>query len=351
LNAALAWDSIGEMTRKHMKYILSALLSALLLAVGLVADSESPEVVRFAVVGDGGTGDRHQHRVAQRMAEWHGRLAFGFVLMLGDNIYGGWWGYRGGGHRRYFEKQFDKPYAELLGRGVIFRAAIGNHDARTRDGRDLIDDTKRFHITGPEGYYSFAAGRGQPKPGSVHTGGEGGAPLVEFFALNTMGLAGGAQDKEQLAWLEKSLAASRARWRIVFGHHPLYSTGRRHGGDEALRALVEPLFTRPDSGGAAPRVHAYLAGHDHFYQRLKPQKGVVHFVCGSSGMLRRGNARRTPEVAAVEDQMRAFMLWEATPDALVFRAINDEGNAFDCGRMTGGGEVETIACSALSGNR
>lgn len=339
------------MRRYPKRKLLSALLAALLIAVAVAARPAGPEPVRFAVVGDGGSGDRHQHLVAQRMAEWHDRLPFEFVLMLGDNIYGGLWGLRGGGHRRFFEKQFDEPYAALLARSVVFRASIGNHDARTRDGRDLIEDRKRFGMDGAEGYYRFAVGRQPAQAGTVRAGGEDGAPLIEFFALNTDRLVERREDPDQLAWLEKALAASRARWRIVYGHNPLYSTGKRHGGDEALRAILEPILLGSEGqGGHTPRVHVFLAGHDHIYERLKPQKGIVHFVCGSSGKLRRGDARRTPEVAAAEDQLRAFMLWEATPDALTFRAMNEEGNAFDCGRILSGGTVETVACSALPGN-
>jgi len=82
------------------------------------------------------------------------------------------------------------------------------------------------------------------------------------------------------------------------------------------------------------------------YQRLAPQRGIVYFVCGSSGKLRRGNARPSALVAAVEDQLRSFMLWEATPEALRFRAINERGQAYDCGTIRGAGMTETTACAA-----
>ncbi|MFQ5859507.1 MAG: metallophosphoesterase, partial [Anaerolineae bacterium] len=91
-----------------------------------------PSVVRFAVIGDSGTGDKHQARIARQMLAWHDRLPYELVLMLGDNIYGAWWG---GGNKKDFAKKFDQPYAELLARGVTFRAALGNHDMRHRDGR------------------------------------------------------------------------------------------------------------------------------------------------------------------------------------------------------------------------
>ncbi|MBI1941525.1 MAG: metallophosphoesterase [Acidobacteria bacterium] len=332
--------------------VMAALFLCLLALTGRqISSAQPPQVVRFAVIGDSGSGDKYQYEIGRQMAAWHSRLPFGLVLMLGDNIYGGWLG-RGGGNRKYFGKQFDQPYAELLGRGVVFRAALGNHDTRTRNAQDLIDARDRFHIDGPLGYYRFAVGEWRPPPsGAAHVGGaHGPAPLVEFFVLNTTRMAEDQQDPEQLAWLEKALAASRARWRIVYGHHPIHSTGRRHGSEVSLRRDLEPLLLgsganpQATAGGAPPRAHVYLAGHDHFYQRFHAQNGVAHFVSGSGGKLRRGNARPSPQVAAVEDRKRAFMLWEATPEELRFRAINEDGEAFDCGVVKPGGVVTTFGC-------
>jgi len=308
-------------------------------------------VLRFAVIGDSGTGDEHQYRIAEQMVAWHDRLPFDLVLMLGDNIYGAWWG---GGNKKDFEAKFDRPYAELLRRGVTFRAALGNHDTRHRDGQELIEAYDRFHIAGPLGYYSFTAGEWFPAAGAAGLDDKKkAAPLIEFFVINTVRLEKDKQDPEQLAWLEKALAASRARWRIVYGHHPLYSTGKRHGGDERLRAKLEPLLASDAAAGAAglggdgergPRVHVVLAGHDHLYQRFHPQHGVFYFVCGASGQLRRGNARPSGEVAAVEDRQHVFMLWTVTQDALGFAAINEQGEALDCGVIERGGKLRPEAC-------
>ena len=364
--------------RFRLPVLLFLLVSALLWPVraSRAVQQAGEPVVRFAVIGDQGTGDKHQYRVAEQMVRWHDALPYPVVLTLGDNIYGptlAWW--RHGG-KQYFEKRFDRPYAELLERDVIFRASLGNHDLRTHDGRDQIEDYERFHIEGEQGYYNFTHGKLAD-----------GRPLVEFFALNTTRLEKDKQDPEQLAWLAKALASSRARWKILYGHHPLYSSGKRHGGEENLRKKVEPILlgeeTRPsgapfdyaqdrkalkDRGrvdvgpeGATPSiqtdtpraeepwVQVALAGHDHFYQRFHPQQGVTYFVCGSSGQLRRGNAKPDPSVAAIEDQLRAFMLWEATASELRYRAINERGEAFDCGRIRDGGKVESVPCGEWPG--
>src|SRR5262245_7128813 len=80
-----------------------------------------PDSVRFAVIGDSGTGGEPQYRVGRQMATYHDRFPFEFVLMLGDNIYGT---ERPDDMRRKFEQ----PYAALLSEGVRFFAALGNHD-------------------------------------------------------------------------------------------------------------------------------------------------------------------------------------------------------------------------------
>jgi len=303
-------------------------LCALLFVSASAPTAEQP--LRFAVIGDSGTGDKFQYAIARQMLVWHDRRPFDLALMLGDNIYGGL--FAGGGHPNDFEERFDRPYAELRARGVVFRAALGNHDMRYRDGRAEVDAYDRFHIDRPEGFYNFTAGK-LPD----------GAPLVEFFVLNTSRVEKDKKDPEQLDWLRKALAASRARWRIVYGHHPMYSTGRTHGADRRLRAKLEPLLL----DGGAPRVHVVLGGHDHIYQRFHPQPaaaGIVYFVCGSSGQLRPGNARPDATVAAVEDRLRTFMLWEATPEELRFFAVNERGQAFDCGALRPDGRVAPAAC-------
>src|SRR5579872_6408695 len=77
--------------------------------------------VRFAVIGDSGTGHRAQYEVADEMTQYHAEFPFTFITMLGDNIYGS-------KTPADFELKFERPYKNLLGAGVKFYAALGNHD-------------------------------------------------------------------------------------------------------------------------------------------------------------------------------------------------------------------------------
>jgi hypothetical protein len=252
----------------------------------------------FAVIGDTGTGQSGQLAVAQAMNAVCDRDPFELVLMLGDNIYGSV-------NSRAFQERFERPYHNLLARGVKFHAALGNHDNR---GSELETGYGQFNMEGKR-YYTFTRG----------FSGKGG-PLAQFFALDSSWM-----DEEQLAWLEKELAGSQATWKIPYFHHPIYSTGRAHGSDLELRRDLEPLFLRYG-------VQLALSGHDHFYERIKPQKGVTYFVSGSGGKLRKGDIRRNdPLFAAGNDEACHFMLFNVAGEDLRFRAIDVGGSVFDQG--------------------
>jgi hypothetical protein len=92
----------------------------------------------------------------------------------------------------------------------------------------------------------------------------------------------------------------------------------------SLRVALEPLLTK---GG----VNVVFAGHDHVYERLTPQKGIAHFVAGSSGQLRRGDIRPSAMTAAFYDQEQAFMLVEIDNDQMFFQAVSRTGALVDSG--------------------
>jgi hypothetical protein len=244
--------------------------------------------LKFAVIGDGGTGGRTQYEVAQQMAKWHVQFPFEFVVMNGDNIYGS-------ESPKNMRDKFEIPYKALLDAGVKFYASLGNHD----DTNQRL--YKNFNMGGQR-YYTF-----RPKLG------------VRFFALDS-----NYMDRDQLAWLQRELSASSSEWKIAFFHHPLYSSGRRHGPSLELRELLEPLFLQH-------QVTLVLAGHEHFYERIKPQKGIYYFVSGAAGQLRRGDIRRTEQTAKGYDQDNHFVLMEISGDQLYFQAVSRTGLTVDSG--------------------
>lgn len=262
-----------------------------------------PDSLKFAVIGDSGTGERPQYEVGARLADARTRFPFELVLMLGDNLYGG-------EGPRDFQRKFEQPYKPLLDAGVRFFAALGNHDERSQRFY------RPFNMNGRT-YYSVAAPR----------------QSVRFFALESDYLT-----REQLAWLDAELASSTEAWKIVFMHHPLYSSARTHGPSLSLREVLEPRFVR---GG----VSVVFAGHEHIYERLRPQQGIAYFISGAAGKLRRGDLRRpSPDTAAGFDSDHHFLLVEIEGDRLAFEAIARTGATVDSGvierrRSSGGGEA------------
>jgi len=142
---------------------------------------------------------------------------------------------------------------------------------------------------------------------------------VRFFALDS-----NYMDKQQLSWLENELQNSGSDWKICYFHHPLYSSGAFHDASTDLRLLLEPLFIKYG-------VQAVFSGHNHVYERLKPQKGIYYFTEGASGSLRKGNLRQRGLTAVGYDQDRSFMLVEIAGDELYFQTISRTGLTVDSG--------------------
>ena len=293
------------MRTHHPSRLLIVALAAALTAVGVAQDLTPPNAndsLKFAVIGDSGTGNSDQYRVAAKLTEIYKRFKFEFVLMLGDNMYGG-------ESARDFERKFERPYKPLLDAGVKFYASLGNHDSPNQRMYKLFN-------MGGERFYTF-----KPKDG------------VRFFALDS-----NYMDKTQLDWLQKELTASGSDWKIMFFHHPIYSSGGRHGSDEALRDQLEPLFLKHG-------VDVVLAGHEHFYERLKPQKGIHYFISGGAGKLRRGDVSGTYTDKAF-DQGFHFMIFEIAGDQMHFQTISDTAKTVDSGIVTRR-RVDTAAAPSL----
>jgi predicted phosphodiesterase len=254
--------------------------------------------LRFAVIGDTGTGDTEQLEIAKQLALSRAKFPFEFAIMLGDNLYGK-------ERPQDYENKFERPYKPLLDAGVKFYAALGNHDEPNQRFY------KPFNMNG-ERYYSF-----RPKLG------------VRFFALDS-----NVMDQKQLDWLEKELSASGSDWKICFFHHPPYSSGAQHGSNTILREQLEPLFVKHG-------VSVVFTGHEHFYERIKPQKGITYFIAGSSAKLRRGDIQRSELTAKGYDNGYTFMLVEIKDDEMQFQTISHKGQQVDAGVIRRGNTERT----------
>lgn len=244
--------------------------------------------VRFVVIGDTGTGSRKQMEVAQMMLRYRQVFPYEFVLLVGDNMYGS-------EKASDYKQKFENIYRPLLDQQVKFYAALGNHDESNQRFYE------HFNMEGQE-YYRFRKGN------------------VSFYSLNS-----NYMDKKQIDWLNEKLATDTATWKIAFFHHPPYSSGGKHGSDTKLRRVIEPIFMKY-------KVDVVFNGHEHFYERIKPQHGIHYFISGSGGKLRKGDVKKgSPLTDKAFDLDMSFMMLEINDDQLHYQVISRTGATVDSG--------------------
>lgn len=258
--------------------------------------TDTSESFRFAVIGDNGSGGRQAMAVARQMALTYRGSPFGFVSLLGDISYYG-------NFQKRFDDVFREPMGPLIDAGVGFELAIGNHDAALNHSDTSIEEIEEeLRLLGTPGrYYTVSHGP------------------ADFFYLDSSvpGLFGpGSSDQRE--WLDDMLASSTSQWKIVALHHPLYSSGR-HGSTLGAREQLEPILVRR-------HVDLVLAGHDHDYERIHPQRGVNYVVSG-------GGCKLTPvgrsRFTAVSASALHFLVIDVDGDRLVARCVRADGAVID----------------------
>jgi hypothetical protein len=246
--------------------------------------------IRFAVMGDTGTGDKYQYAVSKQMVAEYDRDPFQFVLMLGDNNY-----------RGSFSKQvgavFEKPYAKLLESGVKFYATLGNHDQQSANEEMSYGP---FNMNGKRSYSFTPAG-----------------DLVEFFTIDSTPVVE-ANDTAELEWLDKALEQSKARWKIVFIHHPPFSPGKRHGDNPILEQRLCPILQKRG-------VRIVMTGHEHFFAKMRENNGVDYIISGSGGKIHTGGILPDPRMEAGNDALHQFLSVTLSPNVFEYTVIAETG--------------------------
>lgn len=264
--------------------------------LGVVAAGKT---VRAVVIGDFGEPgkDSGQDAVAKAIREVHARSRFQIGLTVGDNFYPSGVNDTADPH---WKSEFHEKYDAL---GIRFYAALGNHDYKGNPQAQVEYTKKPGNETWrmPDRYYTFEAGP------------------VRFFALDTdEGTIGLFRSKpwsdEQSRWLAGQLGKQgSARWKVVYGHHPIFSDGH-HGDEKRLNEKLLPILK-------AHKVDVYLSGHDHDMQHFE-RDGIQFFVVGGGGADTRKVKRKRADFA---DGVHGFLELEASGSRMALRMIGADG--------------------------
>ncbi len=216
--------------------------------------------MRFLVIGDWGTGASGQAHVAASMAITAGDRGCDYIISTGDNIYPK-------GVQSVTDEQWRRKFTAMYyDRGLTqpFFPTLGNHDYG-------FDPDAQIAYSKVNPQWQFPA-RTYSKLLAAPDG-----TTVQLFSLDTQlvqtGVDGAAE--AQSSWLDRELSASKATWKLVFGHHMLYSNGA-YGNLKRMRDAFEAVLVRH-------KVPLYMCGHDHDIQLLRPVNGVSYLVSGGGG--------------------------------------------------------------------
>jgi len=263
--------------------------------------------VRVLAFGDFGTGSKEQKQVAAAMLQFHRQTPFDFAVTLGDNFYGA--GMESTNDPRW-KTWWDELYDPL---GIKFYATLGNHDWGLADSpaAEILYSKQSPSWRMPSPYYTFTAGP------------------VQFFALDTNEVS-----EAQLFWLKDGLTHSKALWKVVYGHHPIYSAGAHKDNPVLIKRLLPVLKGKAD---------VFLAGHDHDLQHLKAEDGVHFFVAGGGGAGIR--PIKAYERSLFAKSAHAFAVLEANAKQLKLRFVDTSLNQLYEATLTKSGQIATLESS------
>jgi acid phosphatase len=266
----------------------------------------------FAIIGDWGRQGRpDQKQVAQQMALACKNVPVSFVISVGDNFYElGVTSLDDDHWQKSFETVYDAPSLQ-----APWYVILGNHDYAGKTGPQLEYGKTHPRWIMPARYYT------QMHPVDSAT-------RVECFYIDTCPFIAEyrkkpelfteipAQDAgRQLQWLERSLAESKAEWKLVFGHHPIYSSGLAHGNQPEMIEHILSLLQKY-------KVQAYFAGHDHDLEHLKV--GDLDLIVSGAGSEYR--PVKVPATSPFSRAVSGFALASLRPDEMQVRFIDNVGS-------------------------
>lgn len=220
------------------------------------------ESTTFYALGDTGLESTHRQRVLRQLQKQTQLVSPELIFLLGDNFYDA-------GVNSTTDENWKLHFEQPFGKNRFacpFYACLGNHDyfGNVAAQIEYSQIHKRWNM--PSAYYSF----------TQSVGNDG---VAEFFVLDTTPIEEGDYSTgTQVRWLDQKLQQSKADWKIVIGHHPLF-TGGEHGRSRRNHRHLVPVLDKH-------QIDLYICGHDHDLQLHDTGRGWLHLVSGAGSKLR-----------------------------------------------------------------
>lgn len=285
-----------------------------------------PDDLVLYALGDFGQPGDVRARVMDALARHAALRAPAAILLLGDNFYPD--GVSSIDDPRW-RAEIEEPFAATNVDAPIL-AILGNHDhnGSTSAQVEYSRTSSRWRMPAARWTREFAS-----RSSDAHE------PLVELFALDTQPMRlSGSECDEQTRWLERELARSRARWKLVLGHHPALSYGE-HGPCSTIGGALDALLARQV-------VTAYVAGHEHDQQLIESAAGWSQIVSGASSAPRpttgRGDGSR---FASVEP---GFACLIARPQGFWVEFVGADSGVLACLSLARPGNASTSASAVAT---
>jgi hypothetical protein len=279
-----------------------------------VALSDLEDHFTFMIASDlGRNGYYDQKPVAEMMGEVADIVEPEFVAALGDVHH--FMGIRSV-QDPLWETNFEWIYKhpELM---ITWHPVLGNHEymGNSQAFLDYSNISRRWEM--PDRYYAVAWAVSEKVDALmlfIDT-----PPLIDKYRKNPEDFedAGKQSVDRQLAWIDSTLSASTAKWKVIMGHHPIYAgTTKSESERRDLQIRLKPLLDKHD-------VDMSVCGHIHNFQHIRvPQSGVDYFVNTSASLTRK--------VVEIEGALfgspdPGFSLCTIKENAMIMTFVNDKG--------------------------
>jgi predicted phosphodiesterase len=242
--------------------------------------------IRVLAFGDWGTGRPSQIETAAAMRAYHAKRPFSFGITLGDNFYPE--GVESPSDPRW-RTQYEELYSPM---NVKIYGVLGNHDRYNGEtpAAEILYSQRSPTWRMPAQNYTFTAGAAQ------------------FWAVD-----GSDMTELQLRWLRASLDSSKARWKIVYSHYPLYSSSDLGGREGHLYPKLFPVLDG--------RADVFVAGHHHSMQHIQPMGKLNLFIAGSGGASSYGVNEKDPRAIFARSSF-GFAVMDVTPREFTVQFID-----------------------------